>query len=230
MLVTDNPDRGMIPPYPKIIIGLARQGPLVPIPGFEPGNRKCEDNGIPKHFCTFWSNCFNACYYFTILVIVLTRISMYLKWISSTLVQWQAMEGDTREFSIDYPMNDVPGFEYTPGFKENIKSEAIKIIKETVAEIKDAVPTPEKINKVTIEKVTEMITEFRESIIARFRLYYISRKVIRKILERCLFQIPDNMKAVQPNQKHATVLFKFNITDASGKADNGRNLISGKLQ
>ena len=54
VLVTDNPDRGMIPPYPKIIIGLARQGPLVPIPGFEPGNRKCEDNGIPKHFCTFF--------------------------------------------------------------------------------------------------------------------------------------------------------------------------------
>lgn len=60
VLVTDNPDRGMIPPYPKIIIGLARQGPLVPIPGFEPGNRKCEDNGIPKHFGTFWSNCFKC--------------------------------------------------------------------------------------------------------------------------------------------------------------------------
>jgi len=45
-----------------------------------------------------------------------------------------------------------------------------------------------------------------------------------------LFQIPDNMKAVQPNQKHATVLFKFNVTDASGLADNGRNVLSGKLQ
>ena len=163
-------------------------------------------------------------------MIVLTRISMYLKWIASTLVQWQAMEGDTREFSIDYPMNDVPGFEYTPGFKESEKSEAIKIIQEKVAEIKDAVPKPETINKVSIEKVTEKITEFKESIINRFRFYYISRKVIRKIVTRCLFQIPDNMKAVQPNQKHATVLFKFNVTDASGLADNGKNVLSGKLQ
>ena len=74
-------------PFPKIIIGIARN------------NIFCKKGGIPEVHITM-------SYVFPSPVLIFTRVSVYLKWISSRMVQYQLFNIDD---GADY--TDSPAYE-----------------------------------------------------------------------------------------------------------------------
>ena len=86
LIVIDNPNIGPYRPFPKIIIGIARN------------NNFCKKGGNLKSQL-YLVLCFSS-------VLVFTRVSVYLKWIASRMVQYQLFNIDD---GADYA--DSPAYE-----------------------------------------------------------------------------------------------------------------------
>ena len=87
LVVIDNPNMGPYRPFPKIIIGIARN------------NNFCKEGGMYLRSQYNFVLCLSP-------VLVFTRVSVYLKWISSRMVEYQLFNIDD---GADYA--DSPAYE-----------------------------------------------------------------------------------------------------------------------